>query len=82
MKPCCSNIMHSVDLNAAVWCSLNKEFENYSIQDICLNSTAFPSQPACLLVADSVYCLQITQPEASSQQTSSCVVKPWWIAPF
>ena len=30
-------IFPSTKRNAAAWCSLNKEFGNYSIQDICLN---------------------------------------------
>lgn len=31
--------------NAASWCSLNKEYNEYSIQDLCLNWAAFISQP-------------------------------------
>ena len=31
--------------NAAAWCSLNVEFKDYSIQDICLNVSAFIHQP-------------------------------------
>ena len=36
--------MRAVDLNAAAWCSLKKEFANYSIQDIYLNRNAFLNQ--------------------------------------
>ena len=38
-------IVCSAERNAAAWCALNKEFENYSIQDICLNCDVFLSQP-------------------------------------
>ena len=41
-----AEIMRAVDLNAAAWRSLKKEFVNYSIQDICLNWDAFLTQPA------------------------------------
>ncbi|TYK21876.1 hypothetical protein E5676_scaffold494G00090 [Cucumis melo var. makuwa] len=39
-----AEIMHAADLNAAAWCSLRKEFVNYSIQDICLNWNVFLNQ--------------------------------------
>ena len=41
-----AEIVCSVEHSAAAWCSLNKEFESYSIQEICLNWTASLSQPA------------------------------------
>ena len=41
-----TEIVCSAERNAAAWCSLNKEFENYCIQDICLNWDVFLSQPA------------------------------------
>ena len=39
-------IMRVADLNAVAWCSLKKEFVNYSIKDIHLNWATFLSQPA------------------------------------
>ena len=41
-----AKIMRFTDLNATAWCSLKKEFVNYSIQDIYLNWAALFSEPA------------------------------------
>ena len=44
-----SDIINTAKCNATAWCSLNKDFKDHSIQDLCLNWAVFISQPALKL---------------------------------